>query len=183
MKHIGFILLAWYGLYQARQEIYVCKNAVVSLYSKAPIEDIDARSDKGSSVFNATTGDIAFSVPVRSFQFDKSLMQEHFNENYMESDKYPLAAFKGKITDKPDLTRDGSYPVTATGTLDVHGVKQSKTIKGSIVVNNGAITISSEFMVACKDHQIDIPTLVFSNIAENIRVRVAATYTPYKTNP
>jgi hypothetical protein len=89
------------------------KMHLVSLYSKAPIEDIDALSDKGTSVFNAATGELAFSVPIRSFKFDKALMQEHFNENYMESDKYPQAIFKGKINEKPDVTKDGIYPVTA----------------------------------------------------------------------
>jgi hypothetical protein len=180
MKYIGVILLAWFSINQARQDIYACKNAVVSIYSKAPVEDIDARSDKGTSVFNAATGELAFSVPIRSFKFDKARMQEHFNENYMESDKYPQASFKGKINEKPDVTKDGTYPVTAAGVFDVHGVKQTRTITGKLTVNGGAINLSSEFMVACKDHKIDIPKLVFYNIAENIRVQVNATYSPYK---
>ena len=183
MKYIGIILLAWFGINRAGQDIYVCKNAVVSLYSKAPIEDIDARSDKGTSVFNATTGELAFSVPIRSFKFDKAMMQEHFNENYLESDKYPQATFKGRLTEKPDVTKDGIYPVMVSGVFEVHGVKQSRSIPGKISVNNGAISMSSEFMVACKDHKIDIPTLVFQHIAETIRVQVSANYTPYKTNP
>jgi len=183
MKHIGLILLAWFGINQAGQDIYVCKNAVVTLYSKAPIEDIDARTDKGTSVFNATTGDVAFNVPIRSFKFDKALMQEHFNENYLESDKYPQAAFRGKIAEKIDLAKNGTYPVSAAGVLDVHGVKQNRTIRGSITINNGIISLASEFMVACKDHRIDIPTLVFKNIAETIQIKVSATYAPYQTKP
>lgn len=183
MKYIGIILLAWFGINRAGQDIYVCKNAVVSLYSKAPIEDIDARSDKGTSVFNASTGELAFSVPIRSFKFDKATMQEHFNENYLESDKYPQATFKGRLTTKPDITKDGVYPVTVSGAFEVHGVKQNRSIPGKITVSNGAISMSSEFMVACKDHKIDIPTLVFQHIAETIRVQIAANYAPYKTNP
>jgi len=183
MKHIGLILLVWFGINRAGQEIYVCKNAVITLYSKAPIEDIEARSDRGTSVFNATTGDLAFSVPIRSFKFDKALMQEHFNENYMESDKYPQASFKGKFTEKPDISKDGSYAVNVTGVLDVHGVKQTRTIPGKIVVNGGTVSMSSEFMVACKDHKIDIPQLVFHNIAEKLRINVSAVYSPYKANP
>jgi hypothetical protein len=180
MKHIGLIILVWFGINQAGQDIYVCKNAVVTLYSKAPIEDIDARTDKGTSVFNAGTGELAFSVPIRSFKFDKALMQEHFNENYMESDKFPQASFKGKTADKIDLTKDGTYPVNATGVFEAHGVKQNRTIAGKITVAGGTISLQSEFMVACKDHKIDIPTLVFRNIAETIRVQVNATYSPYK---
>lgn len=180
MKYISLILLAWLGINQAVQGIYVCKNAAVSLYSKAPIEDIDAHSDKGTSVLNTTTGDVAFAVPIRSFKFEKSLMQEHFNENYLESDKYPQASFKGKLNTIPDVSKDGTYPVTATGLFEVHGVKQNRTIPGKIMVSKGAVSLTSEFMVACKDHKVEIPKLVFHNIAETIRINVSAAYAPYK---
>ncbi|TSD63443.1 YceI family protein [Inquilinus sp. KBS0705] len=183
MKHIGLIILAWLIPNLAGQDIYVCKNAVITLYSKAPIEDIDARTDRGTSVFNATTGELAFSVPIRSFKFDKALMQEHFNENYLESDKYPQAVFKGKITGTTDLSKDGSYSISVTGVLDVHGVKQTRTIPGKITVTGGTVSMAAEFMVACKDHNIEIPTLVFHNIAESIRIQVSANYSPYKATP
>ena len=180
MKYIALILLVWFSTNRAGQDIYVCKNATVSIYSKAPIEDIEAKTDKGTSVFNAATGEFAFSVPIRSLKFDKALMQEHFNENYMESDKYPQASFKGKLAQTPDVTKDGVYPVMANGVLEVHGVKQSRTIPGKLTVSGGVISLSSEFMVACKDHKIEIPTLVFHNIAETIKVQVNASYSPYK---
>ena len=180
MKYIALILLVWFSTNQAGQDIYVCKNAVVSIYSKAPIEDIEAKTDKGTSVLNIATGEFAFSVPIRSLKFDKALMQEHFNENYMESDKYPQASFKGKLTQIPDVTKDGVYPVTASGVFEAHGVKQTRSIPGKLTVSGGAISLSSEFMVACKDHKIEIPTLVFHNIAETIKVQVAASYSPYK---
>ncbi|QXV66609.1 YceI family protein [Mucilaginibacter sp. 21P] len=180
MKHIGLILLVWFGINQAGQDIYVCKNAVVNIYSKAPIEDIEARSAKGTSVLNTTTGEVAFAVPIRSLKFEKALMQEHFNENYMESDKYPQASFKGKINEKIDTGKDGVYPVTATGVFEAHGVKQNRTIPGKITISGGNLALTSEFMVACKDHKIDIPTLVFKNIAETIKVNVTAAYSPNK---
>lgn len=180
MKHIGLILLAWFVINQAGQDIYVCKNVAVSLFSKAPMEDIDATTNKGSSVFNATTGEVAFSIPIRSFKFDKALMQEHFNENYMESEKFPDASFHGKIAEKIPIDKNGNYAVNATGLLTVHGVKQTRTIAGNIIVNNGAVTLNAEFIVTCKDHQIDIPTLVFQKIAEHIKIHVAAHYSPYK---
>ena len=107
-------------------------------------------------------------------------MQEHFNTDYMESDKYPKATFKGKIQEHIDLSKDGNYPVTVTGELEVHGVKQTRTIPGKITVSNGAVKMTSEFMVKCADHQIKIPQLVFHNIAESIRVQVSAVYTSYK---
>lgn len=177
MKYIAFILLAWLGINEAGKDTYVCKNARISLFSRAPLEDIDAESGRGVSVLNTATGQIAFSVPVKSFRFEKSLMQEHFNENYMESDKFPNASFKGKINEKIDPTKNGTYTVQATGVLDVHGVKQNRTIPGKIVVSNGAVQLSSEFMVKCVDHKIEIPKLVFQKIAENIQIKVAAQYT------
>jgi hypothetical protein len=181
MKIISIILVAWMSILpQATPGVYICKNANITLFSKAPIEDIEAKSAKGTSVYNAATGDLAFSLLMTSFVFPKSLMQEHFNENYMESDKYPQATFKGKIAEHVDATKDGTYPVNATGVLTVHGVAQNRTIPGSISVKGGVVTMTSEFMVKCADHKITIPTIVFHNIAESIKITVSATYEAYK---
>jgi polyisoprenoid-binding protein YceI len=177
MKHITIILLAWMSIFnQAGQDLYACKNAKVSLYSSAPIEDIAATSTSGTSVFNAATGELVFSVNMSSLKFPKSRMQEHFNTDYMESDKYPRATFKGKIQEHIDVTKNGTFPVTAIGELEVHGVKKARTIPGSISINNGVLTMTSEFMVKCADHHIDIPKIVFYNIAENIKINVSAVY-------
>jgi polyisoprenoid-binding protein YceI len=180
MKYLLMLLTCFATAKQVGQAIYVCKNANVSLYSKAPIEDIEAKTAKGTSVYNAATGDINFSVPIRSFKFDKALMEEHFNENYMESEKYPQASFKGKISNAINLSGDGIYPVSATGILEVHGVKQNRTIPGTITVHNGTVSMAADFIVKCADHHITIPTLVFHNIAETIRIQMAANYEIYK---
>lgn len=167
---------------QAGQDLYVCKNARISIYSSAPIEDIKAVAPTGASVFNASSGELDFSVLIRSFQFEKSLMQEHFNSDYMESDKFPKATFKGKVQEHIDITKDGTYPITVSGDLNVHGLTQKRTIPGSIVVKSGIISMTSEFMVKCVDHHIEIPSIVFHHIAESIRVNVSATYSVYKNN-
>lgn len=181
MKYITIILLAWLSTtYQVGQDLYVCKNAKISLYSSAPIEDIKAETQTGASVYNASTGELDFSVTISTFKFPKELMQEHFNSDYMESDKFPKATFKGKIQEQIDVTKDGTYPITVNGDLTVHGVTQKRTIKGKVDINGGVITMTSEFMVKCVDHHIDIPRLVFHNIAESIQMNVTATYTPYK---
>jgi polyisoprenoid-binding protein YceI len=179
MKHI--ILLAWLSiLNQTGQGLYACKNAQISLFSSAPIEDISAKTSSGTSVYNAATGDLVFSVAINTFKFRKALMQEHFNSDYMESDKYPHATFKGKVQEHPDVSKDGSYPITVTGELDVHNVKQTRTIPGTLTVSGGVITMKSEFMVKCADHHIEIPRLVFHNIAETLKINVTATYTAAK---
>jgi len=181
MKHISIVLLAWISIInQAGQDIYVCRNAKITLYSSAPIEDIKAATSTGASVYNAASGELDFSVSIRSFQFDKSLMQEHFNSDYMESDKFPRAIFKGKMENHIDITKDGTYPVKVAGQLTVHGVTQSRTIQGTISIKNGVVSMTSEFMVKCTDHHIDIPQIVFHHIAESIQVNVFATYSPYK---
>lgn len=181
MKHISMILLAWLGLQnQAGQNLYVCKNAKINLYSSAPIEDIKAQSNSGASVFDASAGVLEFTVAIHSFHFAKSLMEEHFNSDYMESDKFPNATFKGKIDRVIDISKDGLYEITATGDWTVHGVTQKRTIAGKMNINSGIVTLSAEFMVKCADHNIRIPTIVFHHIAESIQVDVSATYNLYK---
>jgi len=178
MKNLVIFLLACLSFTnRAGQELYACKNASITLFSTAPIEDISATSTAGTSVFNAASGDLVFAVNINSFKFPKSLMQEHFNSDYMESDKYPKATFRGKINEHIDVTKNGTYPVNATGDLEVHGVKQNRTVQGKLTVNNGSITLNSEFMVKCADHHIDIPKIVFHNIAESIKLTVVANYT------
>jgi len=165
---------------QAGQDIYVSKNARISLYSSAPIEDIKAATSSGGSVYNLSTGELDFSVNIKSFTFEKELMQEHFNSDYMESDKFPKATFKGTIQEHVDITKDGIYPITVNGDLTVHGVTQKRIIPGTISVKSGVISMSSEFIVKCADHHITIPSIVFHNIAESIKMNVSATYIPYK---
>ena len=111
------------------------------------------------------------------------MMQDHFNSDYMESDKYPKATFRGKIQEHIDVTKNGSFPITAVGELEVHGVKQNRTIPGKATINNGVLTLTSEFMVKCADHHIDIPQILFYHIAENIKINVSAIYNPYKNTP
>lgn len=162
------------------QQILISDKAAISFFSSTIVEDIEGKSNMGSSAINANTGDIIFKVPNTSFQFKKKLMQEHFNENYMESEKYPTSAFKGKL-DKPiDLATNGSYKVNVAGNLTVHGVTKAYKSVADIVVNNGSATAKTVFKVRIADHNIEIPSLVFKNIAEYVEVRIQAIYQPKK---
>jgi hypothetical protein len=183
MRYISIILLFWLNINQIGQDLYVSKNAKITLFSSALIEDIKAVSSSGISVYNPDTGELDFSVAISTFQFDKSFMQQHFNSDYMESDKYPKAIFKGQIQERVDITKEGTYAVSAAGELTVHGVTQKRTVRGSLIVKNGIITMSSVFMVKCADHHIDIPQILFYHIAESIEITVSATYSPYTSNP
>lgn len=181
MKYIGVILLAWFSINNnAGQGLYICKNARISLYSNAPIEDIKAVTTAGASVYNSASNKLDFSVSIRSFQFEKAVMQEHFNSDYMESDKFPRATFKGRVKGHIDADKDGIYPVSVTGELTIHGITQARTIPGSIILKNGVITMTSEFIVKCSDFHIDIPQVVFHHIAESIKMNVSATFSAYK---
>jgi polyisoprenoid-binding protein YceI len=159
--------------------LLICRNATISLFSEAPLENIEARTGTGVSVLNVATRELQFTVPIRSFDFKKKLMQEHFNENYMESDKYPNAKFKGKFLEEINLEKDGDYPVTVTGELEVHGVKRQRTIKGLMKIRDKKLSLSSTFDVKCQDHNIKIPQIVFQKIAETIRVKVDGSYSAY----
>jgi polyisoprenoid-binding protein YceI len=168
--------------FTAAQDIYVCRNATISFYSSAPIEDIKAVSHKGVSAFNISSKSIYFKVEIRSFEFRKSLMQEHFNSDYMESDQYPFAEFKGKVLDNVDLTKNGVYPVTVQGDLTIHNVTKNYTTRDTIVVNNEKISAHAAFNVRLADHNIKIPRLLIKNIAEQVLVSVDAEYDPAPAN-
>ena len=180
MKKIFLATLLACGLLTASAQVYMTRTGKVQFFSKTPLENIEAVNNETSCALNASTGELRYIVPVKSFKFEKALMQEHFNENYMESDKYPRATFKGKINEKIDVSKDGTYPVTVTGDLNVHNVTQHRTIPGKVSVKGGVVSMTSEFMVKCADHHITIPRLVFHNIAESLKITVSATYAASK---
>jgi polyisoprenoid-binding protein YceI len=160
------------------QSILLTENVEASFFSEARFENIEAVSKSGTSAINRANREVAFKIPIQSFDFRKKLMQEHFNENYLESDKFPNATFKGKIIEDIDLSNDGNYSVTALGKLTVHGVTTDRTITGKIVVKNNQIVLTSSFIVPVSDHNIDIPNDKISNISQNIDVKIKAVYEP-----
>lgn len=163
------------------QPVYMAKEGSASFFSKAPLEDIEATSNSVNSVLNTSNGEVVFIIPITSFKFEKALMQEHFNENYMESGTYRDARYKGKINEPVDFTKDGTFNVTTSGTLNIHGVDQQRTVDGIIVVKDGVAKLDSKFKVKLADHNIKIPKVVMQNIAEEVDVTIAATYVPHVT--
>lgn len=160
------------------QKIFT-KNGKISFFSKTGLEDIDAKNNQVMSVLNTTTGEIQFSVLIKSFNFEKSLMQEHFNENYMESDKFPKSTFKGVLDDKAkvDFTKDGVYKVTVSGDMEMHGVKNKiSAVPATFTVKDGKVTGDCKFKVKLADYAIEVPKLVRENISEVIDVTVSCIY-------
>lgn len=176
MKPLFFSLLfiAFSAILSAQK--YASTASEISFYSEAPLEKIQAVNTDGKSVINSATGEIAFAVGIRGFHFEKPLMEEHFNENYMESEKYKTATFKAKINEPVDYKKEGEYAVTATGKMNIHGVEKEYVIPGKITVKNGKIALDSKFKVKVADHKIEIPQLVIQNIAEVVEVTVHFDY-------
>jgi polyisoprenoid-binding protein YceI len=171
-------LLALVLLWQTghSQKMLKTNNAKVGFYSHTPVEDIEAISDKTSAVINPSNNQLAFALMNTSLKFDNSLMQEHFNEKYMESDKYPKSTFSGKINEVIDWSKDGDNKVTVTGKLLIHGVELERTLPANISIKNGKISATSEFMVKTAEHKITIPKLVWQKIAEEVKVNVTANF-------
>lgn len=155
----------------AHAQLYQAQNGEISFFSKTPLENIDAVSKSVNSIINAATNEIAVQMRITSFVFPNKLMQEHFNENYLESEKFPMASFKGKIKEAVDLKKAGTYPVTASGTASIHGVTKPIELKGTIVSDGNQLQLSSQFDIRLQDYQIDIPKIVFAKIAEVIEVK------------
>jgi polyisoprenoid-binding protein YceI len=170
------ILLAVFQQLNAQK--FISKNGHIWFYSHTPLEDIEAHNRQVASILDASTGEIAFNLLVKSFEFKVALMQEHFNENYMESDKYPKSTFKGKITnlDKIDFKKDGTYQAMVSGDLTIHNVTRQVSTQGTVEVKGGSVTARAGFTVSPKDYGIAIPSLVENKIAREIEINVDVTY-------
>ncbi len=172
------LLVTILNLASQSQDVFLDTKGVTTIHASTPLEDIDATSNQTVAALNIKTGEVYFKVKMESLVFRRSLMQEHFNENYMESDKFPYGSFKGKIDQLPDLTKDGTYPVTVTGDYTVHGVTKKRTIPGTIAVSGKSLVVTSTFDVKVADHDIQIPTVVSQKIAEVVQVKIQSTLTP-----
>lgn len=178
-KHIFTILALLSASTLLNAQIYLGKTCEIKIFSDGPIEDIDALNTTSKPILNTATNDFAVKITIKGFNFDKELMEEHFNEKYMESDKIPYSTFAGKINEKIDYKTDGVHKVTVTGKLKIHDVEKERTIDGTLTVKGGEILVESKFIVALKDHNVEIPTLVAQNISETIEVTVKSTLTEY----
>jgi hypothetical protein len=159
---------------------YMTKNGFIGFYSHTPMEDIKAENNQVVGALDITTGEMVFQALIKSFHFDRALMEEHFNENYMESDKIPKSMFKGKITNlsSVDFTKNGTYEVTVEGDLTIHDVTNKITTKGTIEVVTGGINANSKFNIVPEDYKITIPGVVREKINKNLEVTVAMKYNP-----
>ena len=165
------------------QDRFYTRNGHIDFYSHAPLEDIRANNDQVAAFLETASGEFTFAVLMKSFEFKKALMQEHFNENYVESDQYPRAMFKGTILSfsKIDLFKEGStYQVTVKGKLTIHGITKEIEAPGTLKIEKGKILATSTFKVKPVDYDIKIPAAVKNNIAEIIDVNVKVELIPFE---
>lgn len=170
---ILFIFFSSYGWSQK----FSVEESKVTFFSSATIEDITANNTKSSSIFNSETGDIAFSIPIGEFEFEKSLMKEHFNEKYMDTEKYPKSTFQGKI-EGFDASSTEVQHVKAIGKLTIHGRTRDIDVPGTVEKRGDKLLMNSKFIVRLEDYKVKIPTLMWQNIAEQVEVTIEFTFKP-----
>lgn len=178
MKKLMVILLFCLCCGKSFSQTYLTRNGYIGFFSKTPLEDIKAENRQVYAVIDAAKKNLAFTCLVKGFLFPKQLMQEHFNENYIESDKYPKANFVGAYTGDVNAGKDGTYPVQIKGQLTLHGVTQTINVPGTIEVKANKLTGNCDFKVTPADYNISIPALVKEKIAKQIDVHISAECNP-----
>ncbi len=167
------LFLSFTSLLAQAGKILSVRSGKISFQSEASFETIKASSNDIKGLLEIEKKLFAFQVRMESFEgFNSSLQKEHFNENYIESNKFPEAAFSGKIIEDVDLTKDGNYTIRAKGNFTVHGVSQERIIKSDVTVKNGRISLKSAFSVLLEDHNIPIPKVVKDKLSSEINVQV-----------
>lgn len=164
------------------QEKFFTKNGKILFHSKASLENIEAHNKSVTCVLDTRSGAIQFAVLMKAFEFEKALMQEHFNENYIESHKFPRAEFKGALVNNHEVnySRDGNYPVKVKGKLTLHGETRDVETNGTVQVRSGKLKADAVFSVALEDYNVEIPKLVKDNIAKTVSITVDCSLEPLK---
>jgi hypothetical protein len=159
------------------QQRYVAEKSMISFFSDGAIEDISAVNEKVTSIFDVVNGEVAYLLSIKDFQFPNKLMQVHFNEKYLESEKYPKSSFQGKIIGF-NATGTGRQSVKATGKLTLHGVTKDVEVPGTVEVAGNRLVVIAKFMIKLLDYDIKIPQVVYQNIAQQVEVTIDLTYRP-----
>lgn len=175
------LMIALVGVsYSAMAQKYLTQSATIKFFSETPVENIEAVNNQVSTVLNSENGELVFSLLIKAFTFEKALMQEHFNEKYMESDKFPKSTFKGKIADfdLSKLTNEFTeYKVN--GTLTIHGVSKQVELMTKLKMQGQQLVGNSNFQVQLADYDIKIPSAVSDKIAKTIDITIDTIYEPY----
>lgn len=183
LKNLSFVgMLVATSVVSITAQKYFTKNAIIEFHSDSKVEKVEAINTTSTTVFDLASGRIEFACLINAFVFEKALMQEHFNENYLESTKYPKATYKGTLQNLQtiDLTKKGTYRTTTSGELTMHGV--TKTINAPVVfvVDDKGIHANSNFSVKCSDYGIKIPSVVQNALSNEVDIKIRADYQSLK---
>ncbi len=176
------LLLIAVSLKVLSQDIYYTKSGLVEFTSKTPLENIEAVNNQVVSFLKTESGSINFGILIKSFKFKNALMEEHFNENYIESDEFPKAKFKGTITNIKDIdfNKDGDYTAEIKGKISIHGVTKEIEAKAEISIKDYKVIANSTIMLKPEDFDIEIPGIVREKIAKEMTVKMSINYELYK---
>lgn len=177
-KNVFITILLLVTVNVLHAQLYFTTTGFAGFYSKTPFEDIKAENNQVYAVIDPAKKSIAFSMLLNGFVFTKELMQEHFNENYVESDKYPKATFTGTFSDNIDITKPGENTIHVSGTITMHGASKPFTTTATLSMNNGLLTGKASFQLVPGDFNINIPSLVRNKIAEKIDVQLTVNCKP-----
>jgi polyisoprenoid-binding protein YceI len=171
-KIIGIVLLIAGMHIAGYSQVYSTRAGFIGFYSKTAMEDIKAENNQAFVKVDAGKKNLAFAVLLKGFIFPKELMQEHFNENYVESDKYPKSTFSGAFTGDLNPGKDGVYKVVVKGNLNLHNTTRAIEIPATFEVKGGKLQGQAEFKVKPEDFNISIPSIVRDKIDKEILVKV-----------
>ncbi len=157
---------------EAQSQVFTTRTGFIGFYSKTPLEDIKAENNQVYAAIDATKKNIAFTLLMKGFIFTKELMQEHFNENYIESDKYPKSNFVGSFTEDFTPEKDGTYHIMVKGNLTLHNVTKAIEVPATLEVKAGKVSGKAEFKLKPEDFNISIPSIVREKITNEMTVRV-----------
>jgi hypothetical protein len=185
MKRSGFLVLTLMLATQVliAQEKFFTKSGKISFYSKAPLEDIEAHHKSVTAVLDSKTGNLQFALQMKGFEFEKALMEEHFNDSYVQSDTYPRAEFRGTVVNNSSInySKDGEYNARVKGLLTMHGETKEVESVGKVTVKGGKLLTVATFNIQLSDFKISIPKLVKDKISNTVAINVDCTLEPLRT--
>ena len=185
MKKISLTIIAFVtvcSVMEAQDKYYTKTGKIFFECTKSPIEKIEATNKSGTCVLDVKTGRLQFGVLMKGFEFQRALMQEHFNENYVESSKFPKSDFKGEISNNNEInyTKDGEYIAKVKGKLQLHGKTHDIDAIGKIIIKQGRVTANARFAILLSDYNIRIPSLVSDKLSNSVNIIIDCNLEPFK---
>lgn len=176
---LSLVALAMFAFTTHSGGVYKTNSGNISFFSHTPVEDIQAENHTVKSAFSSANGRLQFSVVIKDFEFKKALMQEHFNENYLESDQYPKATFNGMIQNMAEVkvNENGTYTSPVNGKLTIKDVTKDVKTTATFTVTEGVVNAKADFNINPSDYNIEIPKATIGKISDNIKVSIDADYT------